>query len=207
MKRTTIDQFPWSDIQTAYDNSAMSMAELSVHAKVGLSTLVKATSLGYFVARTRSVSSTIGNTKRALAGRDKHTVETKERISTIMQLKMRNRRTRSKVHIYKGVRLESSYELTFAMLLDDLKIVWRRPGPLKYVDANGQHRRYYPDFYLPTYQLYFDPKNAYCILCDTDKIQRVMQQNRVVVIVVAKENLTKDFISGLTNRCVAQLAE
>jgi hypothetical protein len=57
------------------------------------------------------------------------------------------------------VLLDSSWEEALAKRLDELHIEWERPKPIQWVDSNGRTRNYFPDFYLPLYQLYLDPKN------------------------------------------------
>lgn len=70
----------------------------------------------------------------------------------------------------KDVLLESSWEVKVAEKLDQLKIKWIRPKPLKWVD-NNKTRYYFPDFYLPDYNLYLDPKNPYCMDKDIKKMK------------------------------------
>lgn len=120
----------------------------------------------------------------------KHTKETKEKISEIMSEKMQNRYTASKRHHYKGYLLESSWELELAIDLDENNINWIRPGPLIYYDENNQKRRYYPDFYLVDYDVYLDPKNDYVREKDKKKIQWVIDQNNVKIVLLNKNQLS-----------------
>lgn len=126
-----------------------------------------------------------------------HTQECKERISAIMQEKMENRYTASKRIIYKGIRFESSWEYELAVDLDKYNIVWNRPSPLLYKDINNQTRRYYPDFYLPEYNIYLDPKNDYVKKLDASKILQVQSQNKVTVILLGKSQLNWDTVKKL----------
>lgn len=73
--------------------------------------------------------------------------------------------------INKNINLESSWELKIAERLDELNIEWVRPKYLKWVDSNNVERLYYPDFYLPKYLLYLDPKNEYCLVKDKEKME------------------------------------
>lgn len=129
--------------------------------------------------------------------RTPHTTECKERISAIMQTKMQNRYTASKRIEYKGIKFESSWEYEVAVNLDTNNIKWSRPSPLLYRDSSNQQRRYYPDFYLPEYNIYLDPKNDYVKKLDEDKIKRVQLQNSVKVILLGKSQLTWDSIKDL----------
>lgn len=78
------------------------------------------------------------------------------------------------------VTLESTWELKIAELLDSFSISWDRPDPIPWVDKEGTSRLYYPDFYLPAYDVYLDPKNPYCMSRDTDKLAYVGKIIRLV---------------------------
>jgi hypothetical protein len=84
-----------------------------------------------------------------------------------------------------AVWLESSYEYKVAKSLDDNNINWIRPPYISY----NETKKYFPDFYLPDYDVYLDPKNDYLIEMDRDKIQSVMEQNSVIVIIIPKDKL------------------
>lgn len=57
------------------------------------------------------------------------------------------------------VLLDSSWEEELAKRLDDLQIDWVRPNYIIWVDKENKERKYFPDFYLPKYNIYLDPKN------------------------------------------------
>lgn len=118
-----------------------------------------------------------------------HSKETKERLSEIMSKKMLNRYTASKREEYNGVKFESSWEVELAKNLDENDIKWIRPAPLIYADANGQKRRYYPDFYLPDFDLYLDPKNPYVQRLDREKFDLVIEQNKIKLYMLSKNQL------------------
>ncbi len=61
------------------------------------------------------------------------------------------------------VTLESSWELIIAKHLDEKRIKWIRPEPVKWFDNTNKSRLYYPDFYLIDFDLYVDPKNLYAM--------------------------------------------
>jgi hypothetical protein len=99
------------------------------------------------------------------------------------------------------VFLESSYEFEVAEELDRNGIRWIRPSKkdafvYEYPEENKK-RRYFPDFYLPAYDVYLDPKNNYRIKKDLRKIRLVAQTHKVRVIVLEKEKLDWDSISAL----------
>ena len=66
-----------------------------------------------------------------------------------------------------------------------------------YLDNNNQQRRYYPDFYLPEYNIYLDPKNDYVKKLDEIKIKQVQEQNNVKIILLGKSQLNWGSIKNL----------
>lgn len=99
---------------------------------------------------------------------------------------------------FNGINLDSSYEFEVANQLNENKIKWERPTYFIWEDDNGIKHRYYPDFYLPEYNVYLDPKNDYLInnkskkfgITDVEKIMKVEQQNGIRIIILDKDNLT-----------------
>ena len=85
--------------------------------------------------------------------------------------------------------MESSYEVIVAESLNNHNVLWIRPGYLLYRDSEDLIRRYYPDFYLPEYDLFLDPKNDYLIKTDIDKINTVANQNSIRIFILGKDFL------------------
>lgn len=114
--------------------------------------------------------------------------------------------------LYKGIYLDSSYELKVAKSLDKNKVRWERPVQFVYYENNdmlNKQHTYTPDFYLPDYDVYLDPKNDFLInnenpalgYKDVDKIKWVEEYNNICVIVLNSEQLSwsviKDIIMNL----------
>jgi len=95
------------------------------------------------------------------------------------------------------VFLHSSYEEVVAQELDTHKVRWTRPPPFLWVDGSLKEHRYYPDFYLPDFNVYLDPKNPYLIKKDLGKIEAVSLQNKVKLLVLDAQHLTWDRIHAL----------
>lgn len=93
----------------------------------------------------------------------------------------------------KETCLQSSYEMKCADILQSLSIKWIRPKSLKYNNKN-----YFADFYLPDYDIYLDPKNSYKAMLDKEKIDAVIQQNNIKVFVLLEEQISKEYISSIT---------
>lgn len=104
----------------------------------------------------------------------KHTEESKKLIS-IKALKSNHRRLVKSVRDYikndgTVVKLDSSWEEELAKRLDYLNIEWIRPNPIKWIDKNNTERNYFPDFYLPKYDMYLDPKNPAAYKQQNEKV-------------------------------------
>lgn len=69
------------------------------------------------------------------------------------------------------ILLESSWELKLAEYMDKNNIDWERPKPINWIDLESKSRLYYPDFYLPKFNLYLDPKNPWVISQSLDKMK------------------------------------
>lgn len=96
---------------------------------------------------------------------------------------------------YKNIWFDSEWEVRVAKSLDENQIVWTRPKT-GFV-WNENNNKYFPDFYLPTYDVYLDPKNDYLIEKDREKINRAMLQNNITVVVLNKNQLDWQIIKPL----------
>lgn len=79
------------------------------------------------------------------------------------------------------LRFDSSWEKIIAEKLDELHIKWNRPTVgILWVDSKGKQRYYFPDFYLPIYDLYLDPKNDKLIKKDQVKLLSVKKSINLI---------------------------
>lgn len=115
-----------------------------------------------------------------------HSVETKELISKKARAS-RHRRLRRGMVWYKGILMDSSWEVRLAKRLDELMVEWTRPDPIPYVDTEGKKRNYFPDFYLPAYDVYLDPKNPAAYENQKEKIKQLNEQYNNIVILTSLE--------------------
>jgi hypothetical protein len=116
----------------------------------------------------------------------KHTEESKSRIREAA-LRSDHRRLRKNPIEYKGVLLDSTWELELAKRLDYLEIKWERPNPLKYKDNEGIEHNYFPDFYLIDYDLYLDPKNPHACNVQSDKIKILKETYKNIIVIKTLE--------------------
>ncbi len=103
--------------------------------------------------------------------RGKHHSDETRKILQEKALASNHRRLKRSTIQYNDTLLDSSWELELAKRLDHLGIKWNRPNPIKWTDKNGLVRNYFPDFYLPDYDLYLDPKNPEAMRVQSEKIK------------------------------------
>lgn len=115
-----------------------------------------------------------------------HSIESKLKISQAA-IKSQHRRLVKSVRNYYHkdgyiVQLDSSWEELLAKRLDSLDIKWVRPGPMKWIDGNSIVRNYFPDFYLPDYDLYLDPKNPHAANMQSEKITWLKEHIKIIFL-------------------------
>lgn len=93
--------------------------------------------------------------------------------------------TNYKKYLYKDIWMDSSWEVKVAKYLDEKNIKWVRNRKLLFYwfDKMNRKRRYYPDFFLPEYNIYLDTKNKYLMKKDKYKIENVIKNNNISLIV------------------------
>lgn len=97
------------------------------------------------------------------------------------------------------VILESSWEFVIAEYLDQHVIIWTRPKPISWSDTAGKLHLYYADFYLPSYDVYLDPKNPWCMARDKSKMLAVSKFITVIhgsldIVTQGIDTLIKSFV-------------
>ena len=109
--------------------------------------------------------------------------------------------TNFKRYKYKEITMDSSWEVELATWMDENQIKWIRSRKicLFWTDQNGETRRYYPDFFLPDYNVYLDPKNKYLQEKDKYKLEKVVEEHNIRLysgfINDIKLNLTKNHLN------------
>lgn len=85
-----------------------------------------------------------------------------------------------------GIWMDSTWEIDLANRLNSLSIKWERDTGkhrLTYADINGEERKYYPDFYLPDYDLYVEVK-GYWTSETRQKMNSVIERNEQIKIII-----------------------
>lgn len=147
----------------------------------------------------------VSETMRGRIGR-KQSPETKVKLSNIAKERgLGGFNMRKKGIVYNDTKLDSSYEVTLAKSLDENNIKWTRCSRFPYITPQGELHYYTPDFYLPDYDIYLDPKNDFLIenvnpslgYKDVDKIDWVASQNNIRIIILHKDQLDWNIIREL----------
>lgn len=80
------------------------------------------------------------------------------------------------------VRLGSGWEVLLATLLDKSGYEWTQPKPLPWTDSNGKPHKYYPDFYLPEYGIYFEVKSTLSYKLAKEKVDFIIKHYKNVIM-------------------------
>jgi len=98
-----------------------------------------------------------------------------------------HRRLKKGMVPYRGMMFDSSWEVALAKRLDRLDVEWFRPPPLPWVDEQGVAHHYFPDFYLPEFDVYLDPKNPQALRVQKAKVACLLTQYPNIMILHSLE--------------------
>lgn len=181
----------WYKFQTEYDSGKTIRECLSIF-HIHTNEYAWALKEKLFKPRTRSESRKNAKSAPPVSN------DTKELLSIHACGRLSKHSKYSKNIEYKpGIILESSYEVRTAEILDSLCIDWIKVRHGYIWDDSGKRRRYVPDFYLPKYNLFLDPKNDYLIKKDKRKINSAMELNNIKVVILSNDMINKEFIELL----------
>lgn len=134
---------------------------------------------------------------RVVPRRTPLTEEHKDLLSQLACERLQKHSKYSKNIEYNGTILESTFEVRVAIILDELGVDWIKVRQGYVWDDNGKRRRYVPDFFLPKYNIFLDPKNDYLIKKDARKIASAMATNNITVIVLSDAQINKEYIQSI----------
>jgi len=95
------------------------------------------------------------------------------------------------------VKVQGTYELRFAKVLEELDSEWTRGQILEWFDGDGKKKRYSADFYSPLLGKNFELKGHWWGK-DEEKMKRVIKQNPGVVIEIVWLSDLKEYEKLLT---------
>ena len=184
------NKYNWGEVQKFYDNGH---TILETAAKFGM-TKQNLSNSKFFKSRPKLEQKKMASATRIKNGNAGHSEITKQKLSKIAIDREFGGKNYRKTFNYNGIILESSYELAVAQELDKHGVIWNRPKRMPWIDSTGKQRHYTPDFYLPYYDIYLDPKNDYLISKDLNKIMLCSAQNNVKIYMLSKLELTWELI-------------
>ena len=100
---------------------------------------------------------------------------------------------------YNGFTMDSRWEVEIAKWMDSKKIKWYRSKKrymFWWMDENNNKRKYFPDFYLPTLDVYLDPKNDYYLKRDLPKLKQVIDKYKIKLFYGQVDDIKKN-IDGM----------
>ena len=117
--------------------------------------------------------------------------EQKQKMSDTVMRKIENGTwhlsfSKSRTHEYKGVKFHGTWEVKFAMYLDDKSVEWRRPIEKFSYLFGEKNRNYTPDFYIPELNSYIEIKGY-----QTPKDEAKWSQFPLKLIILKGEDLVK----------------
>jgi len=96
---------------------------------------------------------------------------------------------------YNGVWFDSKWEVRLAKSLDENLVRWERPS--RGFTWTDEGRKYYPDFYLPDYNVFLEPKNDYLQKKDKLKIEEAQRRHSIRVIILNESQLSWNVVKSL----------
>jgi hypothetical protein len=94
--------------------------------------------------------------------------------------------SKSRTHVYKGIKFHGLWEVKFAMNLDDKNVEWRRPTEKFQYEFEGKTRNYTPDFWIPELESYVEIKGY-----TTSKDEAKWKQFPLKLIILKGEDLVR----------------
>jgi len=117
--------------------------------------------------------------------------------SCLINMKQLNARGNKKL-IYKDIRFDSRWEIDVAIFLDSLYLRWERPiTPVPWQGGDGKSHKYFPDFFLPDYDLYLDPKNPICISKQIEKLNIVSKK---INLIYGEKEMIFNYIKNMVGK-------
>lgn len=112
-----------------------------------------------------------------------------------LEIKQRNARGTKGIK-YNELIFDSNWEVDLAKYLDQHNISWIRPlKSIVWFDKACKPHKYFPDFYLPDYNVYLDPKNPIVISKQQEKLEIV---SKMITLVYGDLTNIKNYVEQLT---------
>lgn len=189
-------RYDWNVIQKFYDDGN-SWGDIVKTFGVSSQAVQKAKIRGDLVLRNKTDAQKLAITKY---GPSRMGVDARKRLS--IEQSTKNRGGKSKWYNVAGQLVQGTWERDLALKMEELSIKWTKLKTGKdvwpYV-IEGTLKHYTPDFYLPEFDVYLDPKGFWWGN-DKQKIEAVKAQHTdKKLIIVEKELYNKLLLSDVTD--------
>lgn len=186
-------RYDWKAIQKFYDGGNTWRDIISTFG-VSNEALQKAKKRGDLVLRSLSEATKLSIVK--YGPRKSMGIEARQRLS--IEQSTKNRGGKSKWYTVSGQLVQGTWERDLAIKMDTLGIVWKKLSVGKDVwpyITEGTLKHYTPDFYLPEFDLYLDPKGFWWGN-DKQKIQNVKQQHSDKKLIIVEKTLYTELLKS-----------
>lgn len=185
-------RYDWTKIQKFYDNGN-SWRDIVREVGITNKAIQKAIKRGDFITRSLSAAG-----KLAIIKYGPHRPGLAYRTKLSIEQSLHNTGGKCKWFQVSGQMVQGTWERNLALKFDELKIIWTKLHTGKdvwpYV-IDGKLKNYTPDFYLPDYDVYLDPK-GYWWGDDKRKIEEVKRQHTDKRLIILEKVEYEKMLSG-----------
>lgn len=183
MKRCHIN---WKEIQAAHDDG-LTWRQIRDKFHLCYATIVWAKKRGFLVLREMSSAAKLAWKSGSQNAEKYKTPEFRKKQSRFGGFKPRAGHCKHIKYTMRDgtvVDLQGTWELKFAMFLDDHKIEWERNRVGYKYNFGGKERDYFPDFFLPSHATYVEVKGY-----ETERDREKWKQFPFKLLVVKKQEI------------------
>ena len=205
-RKPPLQKWDWAAVQKAYDEGAV-QDSLCVMFGFSIATLAKARRLGLFKSRTLSEANKLAHKNGSFDYAVYRTPEYRRKAAKNGGYKPGSgcgKGAWASNIVGQPFYLQSSFEIRMAILLNKASILWERPQGFPYT-LDGTEHRYYPDFWLPAFNVYLDTKNDYLIKMHAPKIEAVKAQVKIVLHIISDKQISASYLEDLIPEAKVQL--
>lgn len=101
-------------------------------------------------------------------------------------------------NIYGEIFLDSTWEYKLLKVLEINYIYWTKPAPIPWIDSrNNKTKLYYPDFYIPAWNLYLETKNSWLYKRrDKYKMEYILQHIPNIILILDSPFISLETLLG-----------
>lgn len=107
------------------------------------------------------------------------------------------------------VKLQGTWEVALARRLDVLGVLYAaHEGRWCYTDLDGNDRSYYPDFYVPMWDVTIDVKGVYWDDCGAEKFDAIRESNPEHTLIIATRDVLESWgvdVAGVQSELLKEI--